>query len=200
MAWCLTAPCVGPSCACCALGYTPGRHHSQPEHPSPASTKLSRSRHGFLGGVFGSIAHFCQGSSCKVPEVWTVCSILFLFLKFCKTDYFQQLCDAYGRNANLTDHTHQQRFLSGNKVAVIVQSLSHVQLFMTPWTAACRASLSFTSSQSLLKLTSIESVMPANHLLLCHPLLLPFRLGMILFSSLGLHIYSKCTIKFLTLN
>ena len=173
--------------------------HSQ-STPVLTSTKLSRSRHGFPGGVFGSIAHFCQGSSCKVPEVWTVCSILFLFLKFCKTDYFQQLCDAYGRNANLTDHTHQQRFLSGNKVAVIVQSLSHVQLFMTPWTAACQASLSFTSSQSLLKLTSIESVMPAHHLLLCHPLLLPFRLGMILFSSMGLHIYSKCTIKFLTLN
>ena len=55
---------------------------------------------------------------------------------------------------------------------VVVQSLSHVQLLATPWTAACQASLSFTISQSLLKLMSIESVMPPNHLILCHLLLL----------------------------
>ena len=54
-----------------------------------------------------------------------------------------------------------------------VQSLSHVQLFVTPWTAACQASLSITNSWSLLKLVSIESVMPSNHLILCRPLLLP---------------------------
>ena len=51
--------------------------------------------------------------------------------------------------------------------------LSHIQLFATPWTAACQASLSFHNSQNLLKLMSIESVMPSNHLILCHPLLLP---------------------------
>ena len=54
-----------------------------------------------------------------------------------------------------------------------VQSLSRVQLFATPWTAACHASLSITNSQSLRKLMSIESVMPANRLIICHPLLLP---------------------------
>ena len=54
-----------------------------------------------------------------------------------------------------------------------VQSLSHVQLFATLWTAARQASLSITNSQSLLKLMSIESVMPSNHLILCCPLLLP---------------------------
>ena len=53
-----------------------------------------------------------------------------------------------------------------------VQLLSHVQFFAIPWTAACQASLSITSSQSLLKLLSIESVMPSNHLTLCQPLLL----------------------------
>ena len=53
-----------------------------------------------------------------------------------------------------------------------VQSLSHVQLFVTPWTAARQASLSITNSRSLLKLMSIESVMPSNHLILCLPLLL----------------------------
>ena len=54
----------------------------------------------------------------------------------------------------------------------IVQSLSHVQLFVTLWTAAHQAPLSFTISQRLLRLMSIESVMPSNHLFLCHPLLL----------------------------
>ena len=53
-----------------------------------------------------------------------------------------------------------------------VQSLSRVQLFATPWTAARQASLSITNSQRLLKLMSIESVMPSNHLILCHSLLL----------------------------
>ena len=54
-----------------------------------------------------------------------------------------------------------------------VQSLSHVRLFVTPWTAARWASLSITNSQSLLKLMSIESVMLSNHLLFCSPLFLP---------------------------
>ena len=53
-----------------------------------------------------------------------------------------------------------------------VQLLSHVQLFVTPWTAACQTSLSITNSLSLLKLMSIELVMPSNHLILSHPLLL----------------------------
>ena len=56
-------------------------------------------------------------------------------------------------------------------IAVVVQSLNHVTLFTTPWTAAYQASLSFTISQSLLKIKSIESIMPSNHLILCHPLL-----------------------------
>ena len=54
-----------------------------------------------------------------------------------------------------------------------VQSLSRVRLFATPWSAARQASLSITNSRSLLKLMSIESVMPSNYLILCHPLLLP---------------------------
>ena len=53
-----------------------------------------------------------------------------------------------------------------------VQSLSPVRPFVTPWTAACQASLSITNPRSLLKLMSIESVMPSNHLILCRPLLL----------------------------
>ena len=53
-----------------------------------------------------------------------------------------------------------------------VQSLSHVQLFVTPWTSASQASLSITNSQSSLKPMSIESVMPSSHLIFCHPLIL----------------------------
>ena len=55
---------------------------------------------------------------------------------------------------------------------VVVHLLSHVQLFVTPWTAACQAPLSFTVSRSLLRFMSVESVIPSNHLILCCPLLL----------------------------
>ena len=57
-------------------------------------------------------------------------------------------------------------------IIIVVQLLTHVWLFVTPWAAACQASLSFPISWSLLKLMSIESVMPSNHLILCHPFLL----------------------------
>ena len=57
-------------------------------------------------------------------------------------------------------------------LSLSVQSLSRVQLFVIPWTATCQASLSITNSRRLLKLMSIESVMPFNHLILCCPLLL----------------------------
>ena len=62
--------------------------------------------------------------------------------------------------------------LGQSLVSGSVQLLSRVRLFATPWTAARQASLSFTISRSLLSLMSIESVMPSNHLTLCHPLLL----------------------------
>ena len=58
-------------------------------------------------------------------------------------------------------------------VSFVVQSLSHIWLFVTPWTTECQVSLSFNISWSLPKLKSIESVMPSNHLILCRPLFLP---------------------------
>ena len=64
------------------------------------------------------------------------------------------------------DHHHHSQYISS------VQSPSCVRLFVTPWIAARQAFLSITNSHSLLKLMSIESVMPSNHLILCHPLLL----------------------------
>ena len=73
--------------------------------------------------------------------------------------------------AHVRAHTHEA--LKHNLLIFSsVQSLSLVQLFATPWTAACQASLSITNFQSLLKLMSTESVMPSNHLILCRPLLL----------------------------
>ena len=72
-----------------------------------------------------------------------------------------------------------------------VQSLSHVWLFVTPWIAARQASLTITNSSSSLKLTSVESVMPSNHLILCCPLLLlpsVFPSIRVFSSELALHI------------
>ena len=65
------------------------------------------------------------------------------------------------------------RFLRATLSISSVQSLSHVRLFVNPWTAARQASLSITNCQSLFTLMSFESVMPSNHLILRHPLLLP---------------------------
>ena len=72
------------------------------------------------------------------------------------------LCQEQGERPNI----------SMSVSVIVVQSLSCVQLFVTPWTAACQAFWSFTISWSLLKLMSIELVMPSNYLILCHPLLL----------------------------
>ena len=70
--------------------------------------------------------------------------------------------------------TFQKSFLlTSHMLFNSVQLLSHVRLFVTPWTAAHQASLSITNPQSLHKLMSIELVMPSSHLILCHPLLLP---------------------------
>ena len=66
----------------------------------------------------------------------------------------------------------QQKLTQHHKAKCIIQSLSHVQLFATPWITAHLASLTFTISQSLLRFLSIEFVMLSNHLILCHPLLL----------------------------
>ena len=77
---------------------------------------------------------------------WKIAHILILALENCSSDFCHQFSS--------------------------VQSLIRVRIFATPWTAACQDSLSITNSQSLLKLMSTELVMPSNHLILCHPLLL----------------------------
>ena len=76
-----------------------------------------------------------------------------------------------GQLAGLREEVASPRGWDGGKL-FSVQSLSHIWLFVTPWTAACQASLFITISWSLLKLISIELVMPSNHLILCRPFLL----------------------------
>ena len=73
-----------------------------------------------------------------------------------------------------TQQLYKRVYLALELISIVssVQSLSRVWLFTTPWTAAHQASLSVTNAQSLLKLMSIVPVMPPNHLILCHPLLL----------------------------
>ena len=73
----------------------------------------------------------------------------------------------------MTGNIHSALLCAWQSYNPVVQFLSHVQLSVIPWTAAHQASLSFTMSQSLLKLMSIESMMPSIHLILCIPLLLP---------------------------
>ena len=84
-----------------------------------------------------------------------------------KNEHSPSLCPPHAQHRVLLTFVVDVQLLVSS-----VQSPSHVQLFVSPWPAACRAYLSITNSQSLLKLMSIESVMPSKHLILCHPLLL----------------------------
>ena len=119
---------------------------------------------GWLRWVAHSFGGVCAGILCStllLPLTPSFCFLLFnsgfgLFWSSCI--FLSRICPNY---------VCMQLFFSS------VQSLSPVWLFVTSWTAACLASLSITNSQSLLKLLSIESVMPSNHLILSRPLLLP---------------------------
>ena len=94
----------------------------------------------------------------------------------------QDMCSipGSGRSSGEENGNPLQYYYLGNPInrgawqdTLSVQSLSYVRLFATPWTAARQASLSITNSWSLLKLKSIESVMPSNHFIVCGPLFLP---------------------------
>ena len=89
-----------------------------------------------------------------------------LFIQFSRQEYWLNWTDESNK------HMIWLPYASIFNCSVQFSSLSHVQLFAIPWTAAHQASLSITNSRSLLKLMSIELVTPSNHLILCHPLLL----------------------------
>ena len=88
-----------------------------------------------------------------------------------RTLSFFQIAPAQHCTVGLIHNLFNLSLSSFLKSKLCVCTLSHVRLFATPWTAACQASLSFTISQSLLKLMSIESVMSSNYLVFCRPLL-----------------------------
>ena len=94
-------------------------------------------------------------------------------MQYCKVNikYSRDLSQVLLEDLNLTKKKRINSYT--NMQTSSVQLLSRIQLFVTPWTAAHQASLSITDSWSLLKLMSIESVMPSNHLILCCFLLLP---------------------------
>ena len=92
-----------------------------------------------------------------------------LFSEILRPSGSSYLNSKYGSGSS----SHLPGLLSSVQSDSSVQLLSRVLLFATPWTTACQASLSITNYQSLLKLMSIELVMPSNHLFLCCPLLLP---------------------------
>ena len=100
--------------------------------------------------------------------------------------------DEKKKSHSITNQTKvKAAILLSTVFVVVVQSLSCVQVIVTPWTAAHQASLSFTISRCLLKLVSIESVMPSNHLILCCPLLLlpsVFHSIRVFFNELALRI------------
>ena len=116
---------------------------------------------------------------------WIIASQAPLFVGFSRQEYwsglpFPPLGDLPDPGTKLASPALAGRFFTTEPpgkprehCVLVVQSLSHVRLFVTPWTAARQASLSITNSWSLLKLMSIESMMPSNHLILCCPLLLP---------------------------
>ena len=94
------------------------------------------------------------------------------FTPACLFLHWGYYCFLHPTNVYLNTYHVVTALLSIRIILVVVQSFSHIWLFATPWTAACPASLSFTISQRFLKLMSMESVMPSNHLILCPPLLL----------------------------
>ena len=117
--------------------------------------------------------HISSGALCKCVHIFVFPPVSCIkdstpHILFCTLLFFT-LCLGDLSLSVFRDHLHS--FVSQRQISS-VQSLSHVQLFATPCTAARQASLSITNSWSLLKLMSIESVMASNHLTLCRPLLL----------------------------
>ena len=112
-------------------------------------------------------------SPCSIPEWGTLlqASNFLCYFFFLMEVYVVKLLKSPGLGDEFKSQSERNKS-NMELYFIVVQLLSPVWLFATPWTAACQPSLSITNSQSLLKLMSIESVMPSNHLLLCHPLLL----------------------------
>ena len=119
-----------------------------------------------LPSIFSSIWVF-SNESVKIHYLIAALNITYKLFLRAKVYYKLKTCiQKQGQLSSFHNYTKKEALNFSD------QSLSHVRLFLTPWTAAFQASLSITSSQSLLKLMPIELVMPSNHLILCSSLLL----------------------------
>ena len=119
----------------------------------------------WVSTVWQALRIYC-GKSDNSPYGRVKISGLLMF----NADFDYRLSDPIIQISHRSDsHNSSTRWLS---LFVVVQSLSRFWLFVTLWTAACQVSLSITNCRSLTKLMSIELVMPSNHLIFCHPLLL----------------------------
>ena len=124
--------------------------------------------------LFDDLEGWGSGGGRDAPERRNIC-ILIVNSCCCTTETNSTLLSNYTRikkvlNVILANFSNS---FVGSNIFSSVQLLSHVRLFVTPWTAACQASLSITNSQILLKHMSIALVRLSNHLALCRPLLLP---------------------------
>ena len=123
--------------------------------------------------LFLCIVHLRRPSYCSLLFPGTLYSVGYIFpFLSCYFTSLLQLFVKPPQTATLPSCTTLCLGWFWSSPTVVVQWLSHVRLFATPCTVVCQASLSFTIYQSLLKLMSIESMMPSNHLILCCPLLL----------------------------
>ena len=123
--------------------------------------------------VFVRLTHFLCNNSSVVLSLF-VCLIVFYYVSLSHRWYFPSLTNLtnlYLKKKCAWQKSSMMHDPPGNQGSFWL-SLSRVRLFATPWTAAHQASLSITNSRSFLKLMSIKSVMPSNHLILCHPLLI----------------------------
>ena len=135
---------------------------------SPVARTTWRSRRG-VGGLLGQLAHECMWQNLARVYFCQDFLLFFIIIILQLSGGIPYTCLPF--LVNFVNTVCRIRFIYFYFSSV--QLLSRVWFFVTPWTAARQASLSITSSRSLLKLMSIEPVMPSNHLILCRPLLLP---------------------------
>ena len=142
----------------------------------PLSSLLSTEGRRKISSLSYSSKLSSPAASEKLPPLWTLKAATTLPNFFLQWTFVQNNPSNFFLSSMKECSLHLlSRLPYGHIVCLLssVQSLSRVRLSVTPWTAACQAFLTITNSWSLLKLMSIKSMMPSNHLILCHPLLLP---------------------------